>query len=685
MKSKLFFLIPLLLFTIFTQAQLEKDRLEIYSYVDKIIDHSTNFGKDTAFYSIVNSFGKKLEKYRKKHGIDSVFLNNSILYAKEIRIKKPTESFRILEENIVHSSEIGDLKSLNMYYHELGRLYHDFGYVEKAAELFSKTAENFNKNKDYPAYGYSLIDIGNLYFESDQYRLAEDYYEKAYKIFVEHLKGKDLRYALAVYSNNMGLLKLETNDFKIAKEWFYKALEYRKKDNMRSYYSHTYLYLVRLFAKSGNNDSVIFYYGKAAEIQEKEGLFDDLTNTYLESSDFYLNLEKLDLSRTLLEKANNIITKNDLNGFSTQYHYQYVILYHKLQKIDSALYHVIIVDSLSRKYKQKEFEELAVKAMIAIYSHKGDYKKVVELYKRYMDIRDENNNYEILKREVKIQVDEKKKVETLNEEIEKRNKALNIVYILLIAFSISIVIISIRARKKIAYKNKELNESLKHQSLTYSIIAHDLRGPIGSVIGGLEMVVNQDVDDAETSKMIINSAYKTLETSYHLLENLLVWSKFKNRKINQNPERLKLKQIIDDSCAILKTNCDTKSLSLTNLVDEKHEIKGDQIMISTIFRNLISNSIKFSNPGGQITISSQLGMDTIKIIVRDEGVGMSAEVIDKILTSTDLNETTHGTGNEKGTGLGLLIVKEFISNHGGKLTIESKVGKGSKFIIELPN
>jgi len=168
-----------------------------------------------------------------------------------------------------------------------------------------------------------------------------------------------------------------------------------------------------------------------------------------------------------------------------------------------------------------------------------------------------------------------------------------------------------------------------------------------------------------------------------LLENLLYWARSQTGKMAFNPEKYLLSPLINESIEVTKSAARIKFIHIDTLIDEKLVVNVDQNLMQTVLRNLVTNAIKFTNPGGNITIEAKNIDNKVQISVTDNGVGMTKSQLEKLF-SKEITEITAGTANEKGSGLGLLICKEFVEMHNGTISVESEPGKGSRFNILLP-
>jgi len=238
--------------------------------------------------------------------------------------------------------------------------------------------------------------------------------------------------------------------------------------------------------------------------------------------------------------------------------------------------------------------------------------------------------------------------------------------------------------EKVKQQNKELQKINAEKDKFFSIIAHDLKSPFSGILGLSKMLVqkvkNKEFNDIEKHAEIIReSSNKALE----LLKNLMEWSKSQTGRIVFTPTRFDLVTLIHEMQKLYTNIAGEKQIKLRKVIPDQLFIHADKPMISTIFRNLLSNAIKFTHEGGEIVVTAYLQDDAVKIGVTDNGVGIPEHVRHKLFKLTE-NYSTPGTADEVGTGLGLVLCKEFIDKHKGKIWVESEEGKGSTFYFELP-
>ncbi|HLN21061.1 MAG TPA: PAS domain-containing sensor histidine kinase [Bacteroidales bacterium] len=251
-----------------------------------------------------------------------------------------------------------------------------------------------------------------------------------------------------------------------------------------------------------------------------------------------------------------------------------------------------------------------------------------------------------------------------------------------------VAVIDVTEQKRAEQILKESEARLKELNATkdkfFSIIAHDLRGPFTAIIGFAsllrEKIKSEDYKEAgKYAEFIQDSSSRAMS----LLMNLLDWARLQTGKIKFNPENLRLSEIIDGVTVMLKDSAQQKSITIYKKISGDIPLVADKAMISNVILNIVSNAIKFTNPGGNVEISSFNDQNELTVIITDNGVGINKNKIEKLFV-IEGNQSTRGTLNEEGTGLGLILCKEFISRHGGKIWAESEPGKGSSFFFTIP-
>jgi len=469
---------------------------------------------------------------------------------------------------------------------------------------------------------------------------------------------------------NLALNFIEINKYKEAEDLLTDVLEKSKKLNNDNLIGMSYSYLGYLYNTLGQYKKCIEYNLKAIEYRkkakDKSGLVADLNNI----ADSYYKLGKYTKA---LEYAKEAIGYAD-----------------SLNNLDS---------------------KIATNLIIAeTYAHLGNYKNAYEtLQKSYNAYKDKYNqmfiqeaidilvksNYDYL---INENMSLKQNIE-LNNKLLKNNKQLQFFLIISLLFALVIALLlyrNMRINRKyvremaqmnaelININEKELQIANQTKDKFLSIIAHDIRNPIASLISFIH-IMRRDFDDmpAKERNELIDELEKVVTNTNQLLDNLLLWVRSQSGRIDVKIADANLKDILSQMQALFSSLASQKSIKLVFEGQNDLIFKTDIDMLNTILRNLISNAIKFTPPNGIVTIKSMIENNKLIISVSDTGIGMSDDIKQKIFKIGE-KVVQYGTNQEKGSGLGLLLVKEFVTLLNGTIDFESEKGKGTTFTVTLP-
>ena len=243
----------------------------------------------------------------------------------------------------------------------------------------------------------------------------------------------------------------------------------------------------------------------------------------------------------------------------------------------------------------------------------------------------------------------------------------------------------ILAERRLRKSERELKEANASKDKILSIIGHDLLGPIGTQKSILDMVID-DVEDFSREEILnlLKTMKPSLDATYTMIENLLSWARIMRRSIKPNLQNDNLAVVVEKSFDLLQQQAAQKNIRLVYEGDKEVKAVFDKNLMDIVIRNLLSNAIKFSDTDSTIRVSVVKNQTGVRVSVSDEGMGLTQKQIEKILKEKEKMESRLGTRKEKGTGLGLVVVKEFIQLNKGKLSIESEPGKGTVFSFTLP-
>ncbi|MGE5383183.1 MAG: ATP-binding protein [Omnitrophica WOR_2 bacterium] len=235
------------------------------------------------------------------------------------------------------------------------------------------------------------------------------------------------------------------------------------------------------------------------------------------------------------------------------------------------------------------------------------------------------------------------------------------------------------------YLHQKLHDDKFTKDRFFSVIAHDLRSPFTSILG-FSRLLNEEYDDFsnEERKMMIKQILSSTEITFQLLDNLLTWAKTQLGGSSFTPEYFDIETMILESVNLAVPQARIKGITLKISMLNKSKVYADANMIKTVLRNLLSNAVKFSYENSEVNIEASSIGDYIKVSISDHGTGIEPRTMKILFCLDEKVSSTKGTANEKGTGLGLILCKDFVEKNGGTIAFESKLGEGSKFSFTIP-
>jgi two-component system, sensor histidine kinase and response regulator len=243
----------------------------------------------------------------------------------------------------------------------------------------------------------------------------------------------------------------------------------------------------------------------------------------------------------------------------------------------------------------------------------------------------------------------------------------------------------VKTHLKIHHQNEELQKLIAERDKFFSIIAHDLRGPIGMLMQLTELLADKELGlPADRVSEMIDDMNKSARNTFNLLENLLEWSQISRGLTEANPQRMSLNKVATDCINLLNEQARGKGIELVDKITNETEVIAEKNMLQSVIRNLLSNAIKFTRKGGKITISAKTAENNqILVSVEDTGIGMTEDLRNNLFRIEE-NTKRAGTQGELSTGLGLLLCKEFVEKQGGRISVESEENVGSVFSFTIP-
>lgn len=525
----------------------------------------------------------------------------------------------------------------------IGRTYYDLENYPEALKYFKKALSYFIINKDERREGGVYNNIALVYYELDSIDLAVNYYNQALAIKEKYGNRLDV----ATIYHNLGLVYMHIRQVDKAVEYLKSSKDIFVELGYDKYAANTTNNIGRAYYRSQHYEDALKYFKDGLEEARNQNSAFLMMDNYKYQADCYAKLgnfteayrysnEYFNLKDSLL----NIDKEREIAEIQAKYENEIREQENELLKSENDAKTATI--RLQYIFTIALFIIFLLSGILTIIYYRGNQSK-------------KKANELLLAQKKEIQ--EKNDVlSKLNEEIKLQNEAIKI-------------------------QKRELEELNSIKDKLFSIISHEFRSPLNSLKGTLALLKVGALSEDELNVISKELTDKINSTSI-FLDNLLNWAKSQMQGINPKPVQIDIFEIADENVKLLKSMGDKKKVGIINNIPEGTFTSFDPNMLNLIFRNLISNAIKFSLRGGNIIIncSSQSGFHQISVI--DSGIGMSEENIKMLFQVQTF--TTRGTANERGTGLGLFISKNFIESNGGRIWVESEEGKGSSFNFTAP-
>lgn len=726
----------------FAWATMKTDQKKCIRYAEEALEladmHNFKKGKALSSYMLgfcyFSSFDykKSLDYYKRsmnsyevlgnKNRVATCLNNIGIIYENQgnytLALEYYQKSFKIYEE-------ADYLKEASTCLFNIGIIYEIQGNYPLSLEYYQKSLKINEEINDKQEASTCLLSIGLIYATQGNYPLSLEYIQKSLKINEETSDKQQTANCL----NCIGIIYDEQANYPLALTYYQKSLKITEETGFKQGEAYCLNNIGEIYKKQKNYTSALTYYLQSLKICEEIGdirgtavAMNNIGTIYYHQVNFNHALDYYQKALKISEEINDILIISDSytnlgSLYLAKFNFKKALNYTQKSLVIAREYELI--NEQKRIYLQ----------LSEIYTATKNYKNALENYILYKEFNDSMFNeknikkitgleyqYKFEKEKQVIELEQQKK-DAITAEKSKRQKILSIASILgfILVTSLGLVVLRnfIQKRKAnhILEKQKlqieETNEELiaqkeeiqnfafeleianKTKDKFFSIIAHDLKSPISALMNFSNLLLKKhktyDIEKRETFIKIINdSSIKTLK----LLDNLLAWAQSQTGVISFTPEIINISELISEIISLFEEAAENKEIKLILNAEKDLSVDADKNMIETVLRNLISNAIKFTPKKGEITVTSQTIRDEknqkfTEISVKDSGVGIPHEIQSKLFNITE-NYTTKGTELETGTGLGLILCKEFIEKHSGKIWLESEVEKGSKFIFRIP-
>jgi signal transduction histidine kinase len=547
--------------------------------------------------------------------------------------------------------------------------------------------------------------------------MAKAYYVKgSYDLSLKHaISAKSAsekindRLGLAYALNSIGLIHLTQNKSSEAIKDFLRALKLASEVNNVKLQASVYINLGLAYTENSRPDIALKYLGIGLEHCNKYSLNSYSAMLLNRMAETYYSLKKHEKA---LEHYRLVLSKPEYKNS-----WEYSLAYSGIARIqlerglsadaiDNAEKALLYAREVNAKYDISR----ALKILYVAHQKQNDYSnafKYLELEKLYSDsLFNEAKEKEINRLNLQLKQAENIQLQKLNEQNREQLKFIRKVTIVIAALALFLLIKTIlifrfsRQKSKLNHdlklksqaaeeqnqlilkQNVQLENLNKTKDQLFSIIGHDLRAPFGSIIKAMELMKEGGMSDTEL-KFFLDGFYEKLRETSDMLDNLVTWASSQQFGIKARPVNIDLGKQADEILSIYDTLLKEKNIELNHVHVPDTNVFADPDHVRIIIQNLIANAIKFTPQYGNISIFYTADTDRIAIHIKDSGIGISAEKISKLFNLAGKEISTYGTKNEKGIGIGLLLVKKFVDENGALISVESREGEGSEFTVSF--
>ncbi len=614
---------------------------------------------------------------------DTTILKNYIQQIWKFRNNNPDTAIYLGEKAI----ELVEKNKMQSYfpqiYNYLGVVYRNKGHYTKSIHNYNLALHYANTLKDSTQIGYAFNNIGGIYRLQGNYPLAFEYMFKALRVF-ERIEDKE---GIGFCTINIAIAYRKEKNYEKALEYLQYTLKIREETGYKNGIALTINHIAVVYQEMGRYSEAMQHYRELInlynELGDEKGLaaansgigaIHTIQKEY--SNALNRQLRALEICQRIQDKDTEIIVLNRIGQ-----------IYLETNQFEKALEYLHMSEKISQALGTPVGLIETYRTISTLYESTKNFENALFYHKRHTQISDSLFSDETAKEIARIQADydlELRTFENINLQEKLDQQKIQNSLLLLITFLVVIIIAILYVRFRSMRKMKEkLAESNQTKDLFFSILAHDLRNPFSTAHGYLQMAIDDsDSLNKNDLKETITKVYESSQKNLTLLENLLDWARTQRDQIQVHPKTLHPAEIIRDTIQLYKVSINEKELTVINNLADDFKCLCDEAMLRSIFRNLLNNAIKFSYENGSVVINGSVSGDFCEITVKDNGTGMSKELIDKQF-NLSATEMMPGTRNEKGTGLGLILCKKFVEMNGGEISLESSPDMGTEVKITL--
>ncbi|MEQ9441084.1 MAG: tetratricopeptide repeat-containing sensor histidine kinase [Cyclobacteriaceae bacterium] len=585
--------------------------------------------------------------------------------SKAYQYSVPDTAVQYARASLELAEKLGDEKGIGDALISLGQLKREQGNYTEALQDLTASLEVYETIQDSIQIANALNDISIVYAMSGDDEKALEYFEETLALFRAIDDAKGVSHML----NNMGVIHRSAGDLVKAKEYFIQSIQIKEARKDTLSLPRSYANMGSLFNDLGADNQAWHYYRKADSlfrfIRDKQGLASNLNAMAQLSQDQGKLSRAKKFAAEGLQIAQETNTLTNIQKTSQQ-----------LAKISEQL------EDFSAAYRYLQMYTAAKDSLF-----KENQANHLEDLKAQFDSEQQASKIAMLEKDQQLQQARLQR----QKDIEHALLSGIIILLILLFIFINMYRVNRRQKKLLTVQNQEIHrqkEALREINETkdrfFSILSHDLKGPLNTLKGFVFLLSQQaEAMTRQEVKEMSDRIGDSLQNLQQLLDNLLTWSLSQIQQQRLDPEALSLYELTEEIFRLYEPAATEKQIRLKNSIKGDVMALADRNSVNTVLRNLVANSIKFSYPEMTITVGSHVEDEQVLIRVTDQGMGMDQATVAHLF-SLDKKTSGIGTANEKGSGFGLVLCEELVRKNGGQLWVASEEGKGSTFTFTLP-
>ncbi len=590
------------------------------------------------------------------------------------------------------SQEIHFIHGVGLASLHMGIIYYRLSDFRKGVDVLNEATALLKQSGTIAEQALAFHWSGNICYRIGQYEKALDDYLSALRLREEINDQRGIAFTLF----NIANIHLAQNHYDKALAYHFRSLAIKEKLQDQRAIAYSYNNIANVYGEQGQLDQALINYTKA------EGIFQAIGNTqglaYAKGNRGRIYKRKKDYSKALevLQEAMDLIEKSGDKQALVEANNELASVYLFTKQFEKAEGYLKMAQRIAQEtgVEDKLIDNYLTYAQLD--SARGNMAGAFAWHKKFMakkeSIFDARKSDQINELQTSFDLERKdREIEFLNKEKElqasigkNRQYVLTAIIVALVVLAGGLFYFLYQKQKtnRLLEEQKKFAENLNQfKDKLFSIISHDLRGPLSSLKGVLELATAQHLTEAELVSLLRTLGENTGHVT-DLIDNLLHWARGHLSGESLEAETNDLHILVDTTIDLLKPLADKKQISMTNRLATSFHVLCDRTMIEIVLRNLISNAIKFTPASGVISIFGEVSRSTAIIFVEDTGIGMTTEQTDRLFGHQSI--TTRGTANEKGTGFGLILCREFVEKNGGTIGLKTYANKGSTFYFTLP-